>query len=63
MGGVCNRNKEMRNAYKIFVGVPECKRSSGRPGRRWRDKIRMDLKEIRWEVVSWIYLFQDSHQR
>jgi len=26
---------EMRNAYKILVGKPEGKRSSGRPRRRW----------------------------
>jgi hypothetical protein len=35
----------MRNAYSILVGKPEGKRSLGRPGSRWEDNIRMDVKE------------------
>jgi hypothetical protein len=26
----------------------------GRPRRRWKDNIKMDLKEIGWDVVCWI---------
>jgi hypothetical protein len=37
---------EMRNAYNILVGKSEGKRPLGRPGRRWEDNIRMDLREI-----------------
>jgi hypothetical protein len=43
---------EIRNAYNIFVGKPEGKRPLGRPRRRWEDNIRMNLKEIMWEVVN-----------
>jgi len=25
----------------------------------WEDNIRMDLKEIGWEIVDWIHLAQD----
>jgi hypothetical protein len=35
-------------AYRILVGKPEGKRPLGRPRRRWRDNIKMDLKEIGW---------------
>jgi hypothetical protein len=44
---------EMRNAYKILVGKPEGKRELWRSGCRWKDSIRMDLGEIRWEGVEW----------
>jgi hypothetical protein len=40
---------KMRNAYNILVGKPEGKRPLGRPRCRWKN-IRMDIKEIRWEV-------------
>jgi hypothetical protein len=50
---------EGRNVYKVLVGKPEGKRLLGRPRRRWEDGIRMDLREIGWESVEWIYLAQD----
>jgi hypothetical protein len=52
----------MRNVYKIFVGKPEGKRALGSPSCRWKDNIRMDLKEIFWKVVDWIHLSQDRNQ-
>jgi hypothetical protein len=39
---------EKRNAYRILVGTPEGKRPLGRPGRRWVDNIKMDLRGIGW---------------
>jgi hypothetical protein len=42
---------ETRNAYRILVGKPEGKRPLGRPRRsRWVDNIKMDLREIGWDV-------------
>jgi len=38
--------REMKNAYKILVGKSEGKRLLGRPRLRWKDNIRMDLREI-----------------
>jgi hypothetical protein len=32
----------------------------GKPRRRWVDNIKMDLREIGWEVVDWIDVAQDS---
>jgi hypothetical protein len=37
---------EKRNAYKILVAEPERKRPLGRPGRRWEDNIRKDVRVI-----------------
>ena len=34
------------SALKILTGTPAGKRSLGRPTRRWKDNIRIDLKEI-----------------
>jgi hypothetical protein len=36
---------EERKVYKVLVGKPEGKRPLGRPRRRWKDGIRMDLRE------------------
>ena len=35
-----------RSAFKIVTGTPTGKRPLGMPRHRWRDNIRMDLKEI-----------------
>jgi hypothetical protein len=36
------------------VGKPEGKRPLGRPRRNWVDKIKMDLREIGWDIVDLI---------
>ena len=38
--------EEGRSAFKILTGKPTGKRSLGRPRRKWKDNIRMDLEEI-----------------
>jgi hypothetical protein len=53
--------EELRNAYSNLVGRPEGKRQLRRPTRRWEDNIRMDLREIGWEVVDWMHLAQDMN--
>jgi hypothetical protein len=35
------------------------KRPLGRPKRRWKYSVRMDLTEVRWEGTDWIHLAQD----
>jgi hypothetical protein len=53
---------EMRHAYNILVEIPEGKRQLGRPGLRWEDNIRMDLRETGSYVVGWMHLAQDRNQ-
>jgi hypothetical protein len=48
MGRACSTNGEQRNAYRIFVGKPEGKSPLGRPRRRRKDNIRVDLREMGW---------------
>jgi hypothetical protein len=45
----CNTNGEVKkNACRILMGMSEGKVQLGRPGIRWVDNIKMDLREIRW---------------
>jgi hypothetical protein len=53
---------EKRNAYRIMVGKPEEKRLLGRPRHMCVDNIKIDLSEIRWTGMDWIYLAQDRDQ-
>jgi len=40
-----------------LVGEPEEKRPLGKSRRRWDDNIGMDLREIGWKIVEWIYIY------
>jgi hypothetical protein len=51
--------REVRGAYNILIGRPEGRRPLGRPRRRWEDNIKMDLREIGFGDVDWIYWAQD----
>jgi hypothetical protein len=53
---------EKRNAYRILVGKPEGRRPLGRTRRRWVDNIKIDLREIGWDVVDSVDLAQDRDQ-
>jgi hypothetical protein len=53
---------EKRNAYRILVGMPEGKRPLERPRCRWVDNIKMDLREIGWDVVDCMDIVQDKEQ-
>jgi hypothetical protein len=50
------RMGEWRDVHRVLVGKPEGKRPLGRPGRRWEDNIKIDLRE--WEG-DWMELAQD----
>jgi hypothetical protein len=41
---------------QMLVEKPKGKTSLGRPGRRWEDDIKMDLKETWLEGVDWTEL-------
>jgi hypothetical protein len=53
---------DMRNAYSSFLRKPGEERPLVRRRCRWEDNIRMDLREIGWEVVVWIHVAQDRDQ-
>jgi hypothetical protein len=62
MGRACSTNGEKRIAYRILVGKPEGKRPPRRVSPRWVDNIKMDLREIGWDVMDLIDLAQDRNQ-
>jgi len=49
---------QIRNAYNILVGNREGKRPLERRRRRWKDNIKVYLKEIWREDMDWIELAQ-----
>jgi hypothetical protein len=49
-------------SLKVSVGWPEGKRPLGRPGLRWEDNIKMDLRKINIDWENWIQLGQDRVQ-
>jgi hypothetical protein len=48
-----------RNAYNILLGKHEENKQLGRPRHRWRDNIKMDLKDIGLEFLNWIHPIQN----
>jgi hypothetical protein len=56
MDGACSAYGERRGVYIVLVGKPERKRTFVRPRRRWEDKIKMDLQEVRCGGMDWIEL-------
>ena len=53
------RMGERRGVYSVLVGKPEGKRPLGRPRRRWKDNIKIDLQEVGCGCMEWIELAQD----
>jgi hypothetical protein len=45
--------------YRVLVEKTEGKRPLGRPLRRWKDNIRIDLREVGCGFMEWIGLAQD----
>jgi hypothetical protein len=62
MGRECSTHGERGKVYRILVGNPKRKRPLGRSRRRWKDKIKMDLREMGWGGMDWIDLAQDGDQ-
>ena len=59
LAGHVARMGEDRVAHRVLVGKPEGKRPLGRPIRRWKDNIKMDLQEVGRGRGDWMELAQD----
>jgi hypothetical protein len=57
------RMGERRGAYRVLVGKPEGKRPLGRPRRRCKDNIKMDLQEVGCGGMDWNELAQVIYRR
>jgi hypothetical protein len=49
-----------RGEYGVLVGRLEGKRPLGRPSRKWKSNIKMDLEEVRRRCMDWIELAEDN---
>jgi hypothetical protein len=56
LGRAYSTDVYMRSAYIILVEISLGKSPLGRSRRRCEDNLKMDLTEIGWECVDWIYL-------
>jgi hypothetical protein len=59
MGRSCSMHGEKKEAYRILVGTTGGKRPLGRPRCKWKDNIKMNLRETGWGNVDWTDLAQD----
>jgi hypothetical protein len=59
MGRTCSTYGESSGVYR---GKPEGKSPFGISGGRWKDKIKMDLKEVGCGGMDWIDLAQDRNR-
>jgi hypothetical protein len=62
MSRAYNRHGEKRKAYGVSVGKPKERKPLGRSILRWEDNIKMDLREIEWGCMDWIYLVPNMDQ-
>jgi hypothetical protein len=61
MGRTCDMHGEGRSVYGVLVGRPIGKTPLG-SSKLWEDNIKMDLREIGFDGVNWIWLAQDRVQ-
>jgi hypothetical protein len=54
--------REKRNGYEVLMGIPQRKRPPGEPRRRLEDSIKINLREVVWGGMVWIYLVQGRNQ-
>jgi hypothetical protein len=62
MGWKYSMHRSDEKCIKNLTGKSERKSPLERHRHKWENDIRMDLSDIKWEVVDWIYLAQDSYQ-
>jgi hypothetical protein len=53
---------EARNVHNTLVRKSEGKKQLGRPRRRWKYNIRMDVRRTGWKLIDWILMVHDRGQ-
>jgi hypothetical protein len=62
MIGACSAYGERRDAYRVLLGKPEGKRPLGRPRRRCKYDVKMDLQEVGCGGMDWIMLAEGRYR-
>jgi len=62
MGGACSTYGGEERCIQNLVVISETKRPLGRPRRRWKINIRMELQEMGCRGMDWIDLAQDRNK-
>ena len=62
MGRTCSTYGATQKYIQNFVGKPEGKRPLGRLRRRWKENIKMNLREVGCDTGDWIDLAEDRDQ-
>jgi hypothetical protein len=52
----------MNNTYEVLVGKQLGERPLKRYRCKWKDNIKMDLRETEWRDMDWIHLPQNREQ-
>jgi hypothetical protein len=47
-----------KKTYKIYARKSEAKKQLGRPGQKYENYIKMDIKLILWTVMTGLILFR-----
>jgi hypothetical protein len=61
MGWPCSTHQRDEKCIQYF-GLKTWKRQLGRRRHKWKDSVRMDLRDVGWEGVDWIHLAQHGDQ-
>jgi hypothetical protein len=48
VGGACGTHGKERHVCRVLVGKSQGKRPLGKPRRRWKDGLKMNLRKIGW---------------
>ena len=59
MGRTCGTCGGEKKAYTVLAVKPKQKRAVLKPRRRWKDNVKIEITEIRWEVINWIDVAED----
>jgi len=51
IGGACSKYGGRKGAHRVLVGRPEGMRTTGKPGRRWDDNIKMDFFSFLFRAI------------
>jgi len=59
MGGACGAYGGGERVHRVLMGIPEGRRSLGRPRCRWEDNIKTEIQEVEGGFEDWMELGQD----